>query len=295
MLASPDHEAFGMGMFHRLPADDGRARSDARELPHRPRPRLRQPRPRGCGRHRAQLRAVEPAPPAVPTCCPRSTASSTQLAGRDRRRRHRLRRRRGGAADGDGVPGQHVHRLRHLAVTLSTGPSAAASRPGVDERARSTTPASEPMPDDHSVDLVTTFDCIHDMTHPQGMMDAIRAAVADDGTWLLVDIKARDTFAENVREEPDGVADVRDQRAVVHVVGAVERRTAPGSARSACRRARAEEMARGGRLHPVPPPRRRPCRQRVLRDPALTAPDLGGAALFSARRRSMSGRTPRRS
>ena len=42
------------------------------------------------------------------------------------------------------------------------------------------------------------------MTHPQEMMAAIRGAVADDGTWLLVDIKARDTFAENVGQEPDG-------------------------------------------------------------------------------------------
>ncbi len=63
-------------------------------------------------------------------------------------------------------------------------------------------PRQHPMPDDHSVDLVTTFDCLHDMTDPQGMMGAIRRAVADDGTWLLVDIKARDTFAENVEKNP---------------------------------------------------------------------------------------------
>lgn len=60
----------------------------------------------------------------------------------------------------------------------------------------------EPLPDDGRVDLVTTFDCIHDMTDPQGMMQAIRAAVADDGTWLLVDIKAKDTFAANATENP---------------------------------------------------------------------------------------------
>ena len=41
---------------------------------------------------------------------------------------------------------------------------------------------------------MTTFDCIHDMTHPQQMMASIRSAIADDGTWLLVDIKALDTF-----------------------------------------------------------------------------------------------------
>ena len=63
-------------------------------------------------------------------------------------------------------------------------------------------PREEPLPSDHSVDLVTTFDCIHDMTDPQSMMVAIREAIADDGTWLLVDIKARDTFAENMLKNP---------------------------------------------------------------------------------------------
>ncbi len=68
--------------------------------------------------------------------------------------------------------------------------------------ARFADPQVEPMPADHSVDLITTFDCIHDMTDPQGVMHAIRAAIADDGTWLLVDIKGRDTFAENVEQNP---------------------------------------------------------------------------------------------
>ncbi|MEO5723050.1 MAG: class I SAM-dependent methyltransferase [Ilumatobacteraceae bacterium] len=63
-------------------------------------------------------------------------------------------------------------------------------------------PRDNPLPSDGSVDFVTTFDCIHDMTHPQEMMAAIRAAIAEDGTWLLVDIKARDTFAENVTKNP---------------------------------------------------------------------------------------------
>jgi SAM-dependent methyltransferase len=59
-----------------------------------------------------------------------------------------------------------------------------------------------PIPDDASAALVITFDCIHDMTHPQEMMASIRSAVASDGTWLLVDIKARDTFVENVSRNP---------------------------------------------------------------------------------------------
>ena len=63
-------------------------------------------------------------------------------------------------------------------------------------------PRVDPLPNDHSVDLITTFDCIHDMTHPQQTMAALREAIAPDGVWLLVDIKARDSFAENVLKNP---------------------------------------------------------------------------------------------
>lgn len=63
-------------------------------------------------------------------------------------------------------------------------------------------PRVHSIPSDHSVDLVTTFDCIHDMTHPREMVSEIRRAVKDDGTWLLVDIKAFDTFAENASNNP---------------------------------------------------------------------------------------------
>lgn len=68
--------------------------------------------------------------------------------------------------------------------------------------ARFLNPRESPMPADHTATLVTTFDCIHDMTHPQQMMESIRAALADDGTWLLVDIKALDTFEQNVAKNP---------------------------------------------------------------------------------------------
>jgi len=60
----------------------------------------------------------------------------------------------------------------------------------------------EPLPDDASVDLAITFDCIHDMTRPQETIAAIRRAVAAEGTWLLVDMKARDTFLENATKNP---------------------------------------------------------------------------------------------
>ena len=75
-------------------------------------------------------------------------------------------------------------------------------REGGAENVRFVDPRQEPLPDDHSVDLITTFDCIHDMTDPQGMMRAIHEALAEDGTWLLVDIKGRDSLAENIEKNP---------------------------------------------------------------------------------------------
>ncbi len=60
----------------------------------------------------------------------------------------------------------------------------------------------EPLPADHRFGLITTFDCIHDMTHPAENMAALRRAIADDGTWLLVDIKAHDSFEANARKNP---------------------------------------------------------------------------------------------
>jgi len=63
-------------------------------------------------------------------------------------------------------------------------------------------PRDTPLPDDGSVGFVTTFDCIHDMTDPASVIKAIRASLADDGTWLLVDIKALDTYEENVTRNP---------------------------------------------------------------------------------------------
>lgn len=63
-------------------------------------------------------------------------------------------------------------------------------------------PRDHGLPADHSLDLVCTFDCIHDMAHPQEVIEAIHASLKPDGTWLLVDIKALDTFEENARKNP---------------------------------------------------------------------------------------------
>jgi SAM-dependent methyltransferase len=58
------------------------------------------------------------------------------------------------------------------------------------------------LPTDASFDLVTAFDCIHDMTRPAEVIAAIRRSLKPDGTWLVVDIKGKPTFAENARDNP---------------------------------------------------------------------------------------------
>ncbi|MEX2539963.1 MAG: class I SAM-dependent methyltransferase [Actinomycetota bacterium] len=60
----------------------------------------------------------------------------------------------------------------------------------------------ESLPDDGSFDFVTTFDCIHDMTHPTEVIAAIRRAIKDDGTYLIADINAQPTYEKNIEENP---------------------------------------------------------------------------------------------
>ena len=47
-------------------------------------------------------------------------------------------------------------------------------------------------------DLVTTFDCLHDMGDPLGAARRVREALAPDGTWLVVEPNAADTVEGNL-------------------------------------------------------------------------------------------------
>jgi 2-polyprenyl-3-methyl-5-hydroxy-6-metoxy-1,4-benzoquinol methylase len=47
-------------------------------------------------------------------------------------------------------------------------------------------------------ELVTTFDCLHDMGDPVGAARHIRESLDSDGTWMVVEPFAQDTVAENM-------------------------------------------------------------------------------------------------
>jgi SAM-dependent methyltransferase len=47
-------------------------------------------------------------------------------------------------------------------------------------------------------DLVTMFDCLHDMGDPVGAAGHVRESLADDGTWMVVEPAAGDRVEENL-------------------------------------------------------------------------------------------------
>jgi len=47
-------------------------------------------------------------------------------------------------------------------------------------------------------DLVSMFDCLHDMGDPVGAARRVRSAIAPDGTWLIVEPFANDKVEENL-------------------------------------------------------------------------------------------------
>jgi ubiquinone/menaquinone biosynthesis C-methylase UbiE len=47
-------------------------------------------------------------------------------------------------------------------------------------------------------DLVTMFDCLHDMGDPEGAARHVRQALAADGTWMIVEPAAGDNVEDNL-------------------------------------------------------------------------------------------------
>ncbi len=72
-----------------------------------------------------------------------------------------------------------------------------AAAAGIGERVRFEVASATAFPGT-GYDLVTFFDCLHDMGDPVGAARHVREALAPDGTWMLVEPFAHDTVEENL-------------------------------------------------------------------------------------------------
>ncbi|MBK9214098.1 MAG: class I SAM-dependent methyltransferase [Chloracidobacterium sp.] len=67
---------------------------------------------------------------------------------------------------------------------------------GVGDRVRFEVAASKDFPGT-DYDLVTFFDCLHDMGDPVGAAEHVKGALKDDGTWMIVEPFANDRHEDN--------------------------------------------------------------------------------------------------
>jgi ubiquinone/menaquinone biosynthesis C-methylase UbiE len=73
---------------------------------------------------------------------------------------------------------------------------AAAAEAGLSERCRFEVASAFDLPG-RDYDLITFFDCLHDMGDPAGAATHMRECLAEDGCWMVVEPLAGDRLAEN--------------------------------------------------------------------------------------------------
>ncbi len=74
---------------------------------------------------------------------------------------------------------------------------AAAQKAGVAERVRFEVASAKSYPGS-DYDLVTMFDCLHDMGDPAGAAAHVRASLREDGLWMIVEPFANDRLEDNL-------------------------------------------------------------------------------------------------
>jgi len=72
-----------------------------------------------------------------------------------------------------------------------------ARRAGVSDRVEFSVAKAKEFPG-KEYDLVTVFDCLHDMGDPVGAARHVREALAPDGTWMIVEPFANDELKDNL-------------------------------------------------------------------------------------------------
>ena len=72
-----------------------------------------------------------------------------------------------------------------------------AAAAGLSDRIRFEATSAADTPGE-AYDLVTMFDCLHDMGDPVGAAKQVRRLIADDGTWMVVEPRAGDRVEDNL-------------------------------------------------------------------------------------------------
>ena len=68
---------------------------------------------------------------------------------------------------------------------------------GLGDRVRFEAVSAKDIAED-GFDLITMYDCLHDMGDPRGCAAHMRRILADDGTWMIVEPNSGDTPADNM-------------------------------------------------------------------------------------------------
>jgi hypothetical protein len=101
-------------------------------------------------------------------------------------------------------------------------------------------------------DMITTFDVAHDAVDPLSLLRAIRQGLEPDGAYLLLEINC----AERAEDNAGPIAQVLYGFSLLYCTKTRSRRTAPGSGRAVCPRARSANSRRRQASAPSPESRR---------------------------------------
>ncbi len=91
-------------------------------------------------------------------------------------------------------PKSHIEGFDVSALSIETARSRAAGLTNVEFHQKGV----EAMPTEPPFDLITTFDVIHDLADPLAGMRRIRAALAEDGAYLMMEPNASSNLEENL-------------------------------------------------------------------------------------------------
>lgn len=72
-----------------------------------------------------------------------------------------------------------------------------AEQEGLQDRVRFVNASADALDREPGYDLITTFDVVHDLPDPLGVLKRIRGALADGGTYLMVEPKVDDLLEKN--------------------------------------------------------------------------------------------------